>query len=281
MMDTAPYSKDERKARIVAFIFAVLLLFLILYPFWSYTFPPPEQEGILVSFGALEQAGSSEDVELENQQVANPSEQELEQIKEAKSPPDQKLEKESNPKQTTVETKVVSEEKSPVVKKQPEKQAKEVVKVSQEEIEAKRAEEEKAQQAAFEKTKKQFGDLIKKGAANASSNDKSGDPNGEPDIDRLPGLIAGKGQVEGGLADRGLLFEPKIDESSQKSGKVVVKVCANSRGEITEATYTQRGSTTTDSDLVKAAVEGAKKYRFSRSPIEKQCGTITIEFKLK
>jgi outer membrane biosynthesis protein TonB len=280
MMDTAPNSKDERKARIVAFIFAVLLLFLILYPFWSYTFPPPEQEGILVSFGALEQSGSSEDAELENQEVANPSEQEKEQIEEAKSPPEQKLEKESNPKQNAVETKVVSEEESPVVK-QAEKQAKEVVRVSQEEIEAKRAEEEKAQQAAFEKTKKQFGDLIKKGAGNASANDKLGDPKGEPDVDRLPGLIAGKGKVEGGLADRGLLFEPKIDENSQKSGKVVVKVCANSKGEIIEATYTQRGSTTTDSDLVKAAVEGAKKYLFSRSPIEKQCGTITIEFKLK
>lgn len=281
MMDIASNSKDERVARIVAFIFTILLLFFILYPFWSYTFPPPEQEGILVSFGSLEEVDGSEKAEVTDSKEEKPSDTGELQERDSQNASDIATQNTRNSQSTPVETKILSEEESPIIKKESIEQAKEVAKVSQEEIEARKAAEEREEQLAFEETKRQFGDLINKGGGKTSSTQERGDPEGEPSIDNLSSLIAGKGKVEGGLADRGLLFEPEIDENSQKSGKVVVKVCANQRGEVTEANYTQRGSTTTDIELVNVAVEGAKKYRFSRSPIEKQCGTITIEFKLK
>ena len=67
----------------------------------------------------------------------------------------------------------------------------------------------------------------------------------------------------------------------QKSGKVVIEVCVNSSGTVVSADYTQRGSTTSDSELKSKALQAAKGYRFASSSADQQCGTITFNFTLK
>ena len=281
-----PEEKNERRAKVMAFIFALFLIFLMLYPFWSYTFPPPGQEGVLITFGQLE-AGSNDianDVQGE-QLVEEPN---IEEHKETSAeeklrtaPPVEKLRSET----VNVKSKTPTQEKSDVVVQekaiQSEKSAIKPNKPSAEELASQKAAEDAKKQEEYEKAKKKFGSLIGKGTDSDTNSGNPGDPSGDPTADALSGISKGTGNIGGGLAKRGRTFEPEIEENSQKAGLVVVRVCVNDQGKVVEAKYTLKGSTTTDTDLVQVAIAGAKRYRFSKSPIERQCGTITIEFKLK
>ena len=98
----------------------------------------------------------------------------------------------------------------------------------------------------------------------------------------MEGVSAGAGSsVGGGLSGRGILNAPKVNDDFNKPGKIVLKVCADESGQVTSAEFTQRGSTTTDSQLVRIAKKNALKYKFSKGSIDKQCGTITYVFKVR
>lgn len=162
------------------------------------------------------------------------------------------------------------------------KKAEEEARKKKTEAEAKaKAEAEAKKKAEYEEAKKQFGDVFGEGKGKTDAPGNQGDPNGDPDASRLEGISTGSGVVGDGLGDRGVLYTPKIEDSSQKTGKVVIRVCVNSAGDVVEARFTQRGSTTADGELVKVAIENSKKFRFSKGSIDKQCGTITIDFKVR
>jgi hypothetical protein len=50
---------------------------------------------------------------------------------------------------------------------------------------------------------------------------------------------------------------------------------------VVSADYTQRGSTTNDSELKSKALAAARGYKFAASGAAKECGTITFNFQLK
>ena len=87
--------------------------------------------------------------------------------------------------------------------------------------------------------------------------------------------------IGGGLGGRAVVSRGRINDTSQKSGKVVIEVCVNSSGSVVSADYTQRGSTTSDSELKSKAIQAARGYRFAASSADQQCGTITFNFQLK
>ncbi len=150
------------------------------------------------------------------------------------------------------------------------------------EAEAKRVQEEqRKKQAAYEKTKNELGSLFGGDGDSNDSEGKKGDPDGDNNSKILEGLSGGLGEVGGGLSGRGIIYEPTIKENSQKTGKVVVKVCVDKSGSVISSKFTQRGSTTTDSQLVSVAEKAAAKYKFTPGDMAEQCGTITIDFKLK
>jgi TonB family protein len=130
----------------------------------------------------------------------------------------------------------------------------------------KRAEEEARRRAEADKLKNDIGGLFIDGDPNASS---------------LEGISTGTGKVGGGLGSRGVLKSPPVSQNSQKAGTVVVSVCVDSNGKVTSADFTQRGSTTADSQLVNAAIRNAKNWQFSEGAVDKQCGTISYNFKVR
>jgi|GEM_PF-5963722 len=135
------------------------------------------------------------------------------------------------------------------------------------------------EQADYDESKKQYGDLLSgTGKGNTDSPGNQGDPNGDPDASNLEGISTGSGVAGGGLSNRGVLYEPKIKDTSQKTGRVVVNVCVDKSGKVISASYTQRGSTTTDPDLRALAERSARQFRFNQAEIDKQCGTVTIDF---
>lgn len=87
--------------------------------------------------------------------------------------------------------------------------------------------------------------------------------------------------IGGGLGGRAVVNRGRINDTSQKSGKVVIEVCVDKEGRVVSADYTQRGSTTSDSELKSKAIQAAKGYRFAASSADQQCGTITFNFQLK
>ncbi len=116
------------------------------------------------------------------------------------------------------------------------------------------------------------------GQGNTGRPGNQGQPDGDPNSKVLEGMGRGAGKI-GGFGNRGVLSEPKLQENSQKIGTVVLKVCVDAAGNVISADFNAVGSTTTDGDLVDAAKRNARQYRFKPGSADKQCGTITYNFK--
>lgn len=114
-------------------------------------------------------------------------------------------------------------------------------------------------------------------AGEGNAGDLSGAPEGSHD---------GTGQSDSGIAydlsGRSVVGKlPKPSYPGNESGKVVVDVTVDASGRVTYASYRAQGSTTNSKRLVDAAVEAARKARFSSSESLMQTGTITYVFTLE
>ena len=114
-------------------------------------------------------------------------------------------------------------------------------------------------------------------AGKGNAGDLSGAPEGSHD---------GTGQSDSGIAydlsGRSVVGKlPKPFYPGNESGKVVVDVTVDASGRVTYASYRAQGSTTNSKRLVDAAVEAARKARFSSSESLMQTGTITYVFTLE
>lgn len=289
--------ENKHKGMIVSAVVHALLLLICLIPYMQSEEKPEQISGIMVAFGTPDGGSNSdvpqsendnpiEDTKPENQSSANTS---------TKSTATKKEEDIAKPKTDTkpVEDIVAAQQESVIAAKeaQKEKAKKEAdaaeadrLKTQAEELaqkEAQKKAEEEAQKAAYDKSKSKFSDLLGSGKGNNNNSGNQGSPDGDPNSTNLEQIATGSGRIGGGLSDRGVLFEPEIDDNSQKTGKVVIKVCVDKTGKVFEAKFTQRGSTTTDSYLIDVATKATKQYQFTPSEIEEQCGSITIEFKVK
>ncbi len=259
--------ESENVKKTVSMITSVLLHFFIFivvlfWPSLLFNVPKNEMEGIMVVFGEVAEASQTdEDVK----EYSEEKKVEKNTTKNTNSNNQQKEQKEQSEKQIKAKYEKTLTEKNNVV------------------LEENKSKKEKAEKV--EKTidtKSQFSKLFKtRGTKKSSNNGAQGDPLGSRDSDILEGITRGKGRVGDGLQSRGMVYEPLIEDTSQKSGRVVVRICVDATGKVTSAKYTQRGSTTTDLELILIAEKNALKYRFSPSNREEQCGTITIEFIVK
>lgn len=293
--------EENRRVGLLASIAIHLLLLLIcLLPFFSFPDPPPQESGVLVSFGTIDFSADAEPAASSTDEIAEAS-TEKEESKSEPTPQKEKVKKDTPaPAKKKEITSDVTEDVSPVVvnnKSESKDEISDEVAAAQAEKEAQeRAEAEAKRKAAeaqrkadaeaaarkkaYENSKKNYGDLFSSGSGTKPAG-QQGDPNGDPNAKALEGLSTGNGMIGGGLSGRDVVYEPVVNDSSQKTGKVVIKVCVDPSGQVIESEFTQKGSTTTDRHLVAKAHEGAKKYKFTKNDKELQCGTITFDFKLK
>ena len=93
---------------------------------------------------------------------------------------------------------------------------------------------------------------------------------------------AGNVQLDTGLQGRGLVGElPQPSYPGNESGKVVIRVTIDKSGQVTNAVYEPKGSTTSNQAMVNAAIAAARKARFTESKSFVEGGTITYKFNLK
>lgn len=309
--------ENKRKGMLISVALHLLLLLLCLFPyFYNNSTPDTELSGILVQLGEFD-PGNSENIaavsaeEVSEEETAT-SESEVSESAEKQSTESEAPALESPSKDVKVEVapteQIVAETREDVSeviaatkakKKKLEEEAKKreakekaaakakkeaAAKAAKEKAEAeakRKAEEEAAKKAKYDAQKSKFGSLLSGGAGNSDQSGSEGTPDGDPNSNALKNLATGSGAVGDGLSDRAILFTPEITDNSQKTGRVVVDICIDASGKVTTAKYTQRGSTTSDKDLIDVAVDGVKQYRFSTSQAKKQCGSVIIDFKLK
>jgi TonB family protein len=83
------------------------------------------------------------------------------------------------------------------------------------------------------------------------------------------------------LAGRSIVGSlPAPNYPSNRSGRVVVDITVDAEGRVTSAAYRAQGSTTNSGELVGAAIEAARRARFTEGE-GLQSGTITYNFILK
>lgn len=109
-----------------------------------------------------------------------------------------------------------------------------------------------------------------------------GDPNGTGTGNNGNGPGSGDG-MSYDLKGRTWRQRPLVFDNSQKTGKVVVAIKVDKNGNVIYAKYQQKGSTTTDMQLIQLAEQGAMKAKFSDDPgaDEEQFGTITFKFSVQ
>ncbi len=267
-------TKNQNTGLITSVVLHLLLLLLvIIFPGFSHMDPPPQLQGIMVNLG-----DPTEDISDNQQSSASSSDSK--DVKDSKSVKRvEKQEKKSTKiikKESPKSKAIVDDTKSSTIKvdDQAKKTAIENARIAKEEA------EQRKKALEYQKAKSKFGNLFGSGKSDKDNNTK-GVPDGKPNANVLEGVTKGYGTVGGGLKDRGLEYKPEFKDNSQKEGKVVIKVCVDASGKVISTKYTQRGSTTSDSELIAIARKNAKKYRFSPFEMDEQCGKVTVEFKLR
>jgi colicin import membrane protein len=297
------YFKENKKGLLGTIVFhAVLIVVLLVFGFRT-PLPLPGEEGILINFGNTD-SGSGD---IEPQKSSPPPEPEVQQeqnqalpepvVEEAKDAVDEVV--------TQDFEEAASVEKKKEVPKKPEKTPEQIEQERLEnerielerlaEIERKRIEEEKrlekerlAKQA--EEINQRIGNAFAKGKEGDSSS--QGIDSGEGNQGKETGSLDSDNYGDGdGLGDKGIsyslagrkaVYMPKIEDRSQKEGKVVVDIKVGSNGDVVWANAGVRGSTSQDPYLVKLAKDAALKVRFNTKPnAPDQVGTITITFVLE
>jgi len=286
MSTASPKTANRNKARLASALWLVLLLLVLILPMLTYQTPPPGQEGILVNLGLPDQGQG--DQNAPPAEVSDPLEEQAEPLEEPVPEEEQETIQEDPQAEPEPEAQeeVITSDDPEQVRLEQEKQRRE-----QAEREAERKREEARKKAEAEARKKQEAEKMKEdigglfgegeGKGNTGKPGNQGEPEGEPDAKKLEGITTGSGVVGGGLGDRGVGYSPKITDESQKKGTVVVRVCVNSEGRVTSAEFTQKGSSVSDNHLVQLAERNARQWRFDKSNIDKQCGTITYRFTLQ
>jgi outer membrane biosynthesis protein TonB len=306
-------NKEENRTKAAVgslIVHSILLAFLIFY-----TFPlddvMKEEPVIQLEWGGggddaaagLPDEGQGDKAAPQGQQMEDPAETEpVEDPTPTPTPPKQST---SEPVKTTP-TPPVSTTNDPDVAAI--KQQKEAERQKQAEADRVRREQQAAAQAEADRKRKEQEDRDKKkgqfggsfgkpgstgtGQGNTGKPGNQGIPGGTGDnpFGKSSGSGGGTGggvgtgtgpSIGGGLGGRAVRQRGAINDNSQKQGKVVIEVCVDSGGNVISADYTQRGSTTSDSELRNKALAAAKGYKFAASGSAKECGTITFNFQLK
>ena len=274
-----------------------LLILLGITPLATFNAPKfiEETPGMEVALGFPDEGqGHSEPSPGENTPGGPPppTQTQNQPVREASSPPERSTDVAQNTKgdpilsseaSDAVEAAQVAEAK----RKKAEQAQVEAERKRQSEIAAEAARKAEADRKAAEyaNAKSKYGGLLQgkgTGRGNTGKAGNQGDPNGDPNAKNLEGIhTGGKGRIGGGLGNRGVVSEPKIEDNSQKTGRVVIKVCVNQTGSVSSAEYTQKGSTTNDATLISIARKNALKFKFTSGDVDTQCGTITYDFKVQ
>ena len=271
--------KERRKAMLLSFLFHVATIILLMLPLLKYPDPPPGQDGILIALGnpdegtgPIEPGGPEEPTPVEQKEEPKPEPKPKEEVK-----PKEKV-KSTEP--------LVSDQELEINRKKAiEKKEKEERDLKEKQETAERIKIAKEREEAIKREEQEAAELIKnikKGSGGTSGKSgKGGQVNGDENGKVEEGISTGTGMVGGGLGGRGVVSSPILKDDSNNRGSVIVAICLDKDGNVTEAKFQLQGSTITSGKLRDLAVNNAKQWRFKPGNEERQCGIITYTFKVQ
>jgi outer membrane biosynthesis protein TonB len=304
--------QDRSKAAIASFLFHAALLAMIF--FYRFSAQPAAEElpAIVMDWGGggdnaaagLPDEGQGNDPAPQGQQMEDPTSTETsEKPVSTPTPPTPTPPTKTSPNEAPKNTPTTDDPNIAAIKKQQEEtkrkqQEQDQIRKQQEEERQRIADAKRREQEERDAKKGKFGSTFGKPGSTGTGQGNTGKPGnqgipggtGDNPFGKSNGTGGGTGggdgtgtgaSVGGGLGGRAIKSRGRISDDSQKSGRVVIEVCVDGEGNVVSATYTQRGSTTSDSELRGKAIAAAKQYRFGTSTASQECGTITFNFQLK
>src|ERR1700761_4729777 len=108
-----------------------------------------------------------------------------------------------------------------------------------------------------------------------------GAPGGNPNSTNYTGGGHGSGgvSISRGLAGRGIISNPSFTDDFNQTAKVAVDIHINANGNVIDADYQPRGSTTADANLKAIAIRKAHQVKFNGGADE-SVGTIVFNFRV-
>jgi outer membrane biosynthesis protein TonB len=315
---TQPRDEDRLKAAVISVLLHLLLLLLLIFLQVGIKTPPQTPPPIVIEWGGggskaspgLPDRGQGSSPAPQGQQMEDPSSKTPAERPAPSSTPQKTS---PPPKPTTPSANNTPTSTDPDVAAL--RRAQEEARRKQQEDERRRKQEEADRQAAeqrriaeeqerqrrekeeADRKRGQFGSAFGRpgsgtGQGNTGRPGNQGQPGGTGNNPfgqggSGGGSGGGDGQgvgesIGGGLSGRRVISRPKMVDDTQYTGRVAIRVCVNSEGEVVSATYTQVGSTTTEGVLRNKALSWARQYRFGPDPdVSEQCGTITFDFRVK
>lgn len=289
--------EDARKGMLSSILLHLILLLICLMPFVFTTSKNQETQQIIVTFSDLNDDTPSASAAASSAVSEDVAEETSEEPKEPESKPktttnhvaQEKTEttpvqQKKKPKEVINHNTSPEQETSPVkVEETSAQEREEALKKAKAEEAMRRETERRAKEEAEKKHKEN--ELAKKKSSFGSLFNNTDSANSKEESDGegedILAYIQPTHTIGGGLGNRNVLFEPTVTDSSRKVGRVVISICVNRAGQVSSANFTQKGSTTSDAQLVKLAKQAALQYRFNTSDLSEQCGSVTFEFKLK
>ncbi|MFO8235302.1 MAG: energy transducer TonB [Bacteroidales bacterium] len=274
------FIKKHKKGVIGTLIFHGVLVIILFTMGFSTPLPLPAEQGILINFGDVEDASGANAVQK------NIEETERQSIPEQSSP-------EPEPSEENEEAVVTQDyEEAPAIDQKNEEKKQEEESQPREEPEEKQ-EEEPEEEEEKEEEREVNENALYQGRSDEDSSDNEGktegegnqgDPSGSPDAEDYEDEGSkGMGGIDYSLSGRNPESLPKPEYNYEEEGKVVVEIRVDRNGNVTDAVAGVKGSTTLDSELLRAAKEAALNAKFDRkrdAPAY-QKGTITYNFRLQ
>jgi outer membrane biosynthesis protein TonB len=268
----------------------VLLLFFVGLKYLD----PPDENGILISFGNSNAAAPISTSNTQQQPEPTPSPKQPEQeVTPPPTPVEETSKEEVEEVLTEDSSEVVIPKEEPKVeevaqtpKETPKEEVKEPVKelTPKEEV---KVEPTPEPPKPDQKTTDALSSIL--GAAEAESsqgdqigNTQQGDPSGDPYAASFYGSPDASGTEGYGLSGRNLSGFQVYKQSCDEEGTVVVRILVDKNGRVIEADPGIRGTTNNASCLLEPAKRTALSYRFdpdSNAP-DRQIGFVVIHFKL-
>ena len=248
--------KNKRRGMIATVLVHVAVLLLLLFLALAAPYPPPGEEGILINFGSSDVgSGTIQPIELD-EAVPESSSSETSSAQEEVATQDV----EDAPSLENAESKSDRDTKQP-----------------------KEKEPTINREALFDpSTVKEKSTSEGKTTLPGDMGAKDGDPNASAYGDKSYGLGSDGTGWELTGSGRKMIKFPRIDDTSQETGRVVIRIKVNKEGKVVSAEYRQKGSTTTDAHLIAKARKAALLAKFNSDPGTQvptiQTGTITFNF---
>ena len=289
-------TEHKRKSVTITTVLMIILL-LLMFVFGMKYMNPPEESGIAVNFGTTNTGRGEVETKKNPKPVAAPK-----KVEEVQSEETEPVE-ETQPDTSAAEEVVTQDSEEAIAIKKAEKEKK---RKADEEAKAKAEADRVAKAKADAKAKKEAEEAKKradfdamteglnseggtgkddgKGEGPDDGGGNKGDPNGDPYAASYYGAPgSGDGGAGGyGLNGRSKLASSKVVQECNKAGTIVIAIKVGRNGQVVSTEYSPKGSTSTETCLIDAAIKTAKTYKWnadSKAP-SNQVGFIVVKFRL-